>query len=182
VLQLRFPGVDQNGALTSKGNYRVREFEPERTAVCGQSRRSDGRDGGGGAWPIHFAALGRFTPRPLKALGNRLQLTTCWKLSELRLHSRTKTRKVDNCILLLGEGSPMQADSRTAGEHFEVELLGRMIRCASLDDATAVKSAHDILVGNDPTPYSMVQLKPLAQVLARYGQQWAAERLTNSVR
>jgi hypothetical protein len=76
----------------------------------------------------------------------------------------------------------MQGDSCTARDVFDIELLGRMIQCASLDDATAIKAAHDILVGNDPTPYSMIQLNPLAQVLGRYGQHWAADRLTNSVR
>jgi hypothetical protein len=67
----------------------------------------------------------------------------------------------------------------TSGEVFEVEVLGRMIGCASLDDAAAVKSANDILLGNDPTPYSLIQLKPLAQVLTRYGLGWAADRLTD---
>jgi hypothetical protein len=46
----------------------------------------------------------------------------------------------------------VQANSRTAGEVFEVELLGRMIQSASLDDATAIKTANDILVGKIRRP------------------------------
>ena len=72
----------------------------------------------------------------------------------------------------------MQSDGGINGEVFEIELLGRIVECHSLDDATAIKSANDILLGNDPTPYSLAQLRPLVHVLSRYGQGWAADKLT----
>ena len=60
---------------------------------------------------------------------------------------------------------------------FEVELGGQMVACATLADAVAIKTANDILLGDDPTPYSSEQLAPLAGVLIRYGYARAAELL-----
>jgi hypothetical protein len=60
---------------------------------------------------------------------------------------------------------------------FQVSLAGRVVGCDSLEDAIAIKSANDILMGEDPTSYSEEQLAPLAEVLIRYGYVRAAESL-----
>jgi hypothetical protein len=60
---------------------------------------------------------------------------------------------------------------------FQVTLAGQLVGCQSLDDAIAIKSANDILMGDDPTSYSDEQLAPLAAVLMRYGYVRAAESL-----
>jgi hypothetical protein len=60
---------------------------------------------------------------------------------------------------------------------FQVSLVGELVGCDSLDDAIAIKSANDILLGDDPTSYSHEQLAPLAAVLVRYGYARAAEAL-----
>jgi hypothetical protein len=73
----------------------------------------------------------------------------------------------------------MQANGHAyEADLFQVTLLGRTVECISLSDAAAVKTANDILLGDDPTPYASSQLAPLADVLVRYGQRWAADKLT----
>ena len=71
----------------------------------------------------------------------------------------------------------MSRDLAIADYEFEVELAGYMVGCANLQDAVAIKTANDILVGDDPTPYSVAQLEPIVAVLERYGFQRAAELL-----
>lgn len=70
----------------------------------------------------------------------------------------------------------MQSDQLTQFE-FHVSLAGELVGCDSLEDAIAIKSANDILTGDDPTDYSEEQLAPLAAVLLRYGYVRAAESL-----
>ncbi|HEX6963465.1 MAG TPA: hypothetical protein VF175_16480 [Lacipirellula sp.] len=68
------------------------------------------------------------------------------------------------------------AQTGTAADfEFEVLLGGRLVGCATLEDAICIKAANDILVGDDPTTYSAEQLAPLVAVLNRYGFNWAAE-------
>jgi hypothetical protein len=64
-----------------------------------------------------------------------------------------------------------------ADDEFQVVLGGQTVGCATLEDAVAIKTANDILVGDDPTPYSEEQLAPIADVLIRYGFHRAAELL-----
>jgi hypothetical protein len=62
-------------------------------------------------------------------------------------------------------------------EIFSIMLNGQAVECGSLEDAVAVKTAADILHGDDPTPYLPVQLERLAAVLVRYGQRRTAAML-----
>jgi hypothetical protein len=57
-------------------------------------------------------------------------------------------------------------------------LLGRTFYCVLLSDAAAIKTANDILTGDDPTIYVPHHLSPLIEVLQKYSQLWAAERLS----
>jgi hypothetical protein len=63
----------------------------------------------------------------------------------------------------------------TVAHEFEVSLAGHLIGCATLADAVAIKTANDILCGDDPTSYSREQLRPIVAVLERYGLFRAAE-------
>ena len=69
----------------------------------------------------------------------------------------------------------MLGDGAVAAYEFEVLLAGHRVGCATLEDAAAIKAANDILSGDDPTPYSQAQLRPIAAVLERYGLFRAAE-------
>ncbi len=69
----------------------------------------------------------------------------------------------------------MLRDGAIAAYEFEVSLAGHRIGCATLEDAVAIKTANDILNGDDPTPYSPEQLQPIVAVLERYGFLRAAE-------
>jgi len=74
----------------------------------------------------------------------------------------------------------MQVDSPAVGDPdfiFRLKLCGHVVECATLEDAVAVKSADDILRGDDPTPYRPEQLQRLADVLMRYGHRQAASTL-----
>jgi len=74
----------------------------------------------------------------------------------------------------------MQVGSATVGDsdlEFRLKLCGHVVECATLEDAVAVKSADDILRGDDPTPYRPEQLQRLADVLVRYGHRQAASTL-----
>jgi hypothetical protein len=74
-------------------------------------------------------------------------------------------------ILLVSHDSrdAMLRSEAVAQYEFEVSLAGHMVGCKSLVDAVAIKTASDILTGEDPTPYSPEQLKPIVAVLLRYG-------------
>jgi hypothetical protein len=61
---------------------------------------------------------------------------------------------------------------------FTVDLLGIPIDCTSLGDAVAVKTANDIFIGVDPTPYRMDVILPFVRVLGRYGRHDEAKRLS----
>ena len=65
-----------------------------------------------------------------------------------------------------------------AAYEFEVSLAGHVVGCETLADAVAIKSANDILMGDDPTPYTAEQLKPIVAVLLRYGFCRVADLLT----
>jgi len=71
---------------------------------------------------------------------------------------------------------PMEASDRDC---FSVNFLGRTVDCDSLSDAVAVKTANDILIGDDPTPYRPDQLMSIASVLERYGCLAAADVLAH---
>jgi hypothetical protein len=71
----------------------------------------------------------------------------------------------------------MLRNDAVAEHEFEVSLAGYMVGCESLADAVAIKAANDILTGEDPTPYSPEQLKPITAVLLRYGFCRVAELL-----
>jgi hypothetical protein len=71
----------------------------------------------------------------------------------------------------------MAHDGSVAEYEFQVSLAGRIVGCATLEDAVAFKAANDILTGDDPTPYAPEQLAPIAAVLVRYGFYRAAELL-----
>ena len=71
----------------------------------------------------------------------------------------------------------MLRDGSVVAFEFEVSLAGRMVGCATLEDAVAIKTANDILSGDDPTPYSPEHLRPIAAVLERYGFFGTAELL-----
>jgi hypothetical protein len=71
----------------------------------------------------------------------------------------------------------MLRNGGVAAYEFEVSLVGRRVACETLADAVAIKSANDILMGDDPTPYSAEQLEPMVAVLLRYGFCRAAELL-----
>jgi hypothetical protein len=62
---------------------------------------------------------------------------------------------------------------------YRVKLCGQVVECLTLRDAAAVKTADDILRGDDPTPYRREQLEPWADVLLQYGQRQAARTLVD---
>jgi len=70
----------------------------------------------------------------------------------------------------------MEASDRDC---FSVTFLGRTVHCDSLSDAVAVKTANDILIGDDSTPYRPDQLVSMASVLERYGCRAAADVLAH---
>jgi hypothetical protein len=80
---------------------------------------------------------------------------------------------------LLPKANAMSADtaSQDDAEVFTILLTGQVVRCVSLEDAVAVKTAEDILCGNDSTPYLPAMLNRIADVLVRYNRLDVAERL-----
>jgi len=72
----------------------------------------------------------------------------------------------------------MPADNaQESADTFSITLAGRVVECVSLEDAVAVKTAEDILSGQDSTPYQPATLERLAEVLVRYHRLDAAEAL-----
>jgi hypothetical protein len=77
------------------------------------------------------------------------------------------------------EGPIMHAHnaSQDDAETFLISLTGQVVRCVSLEDAVAVKTAEDILCGHDSTPYLPATLDRIADVLIRYHRLDVAEQL-----
>jgi hypothetical protein len=81
-------------------------------------------------------------------------------------------------LILFDNGrDAMLRNGAVVAHEFEVSLAGHPVGCETLSDAVAIKTANDILMGEDPTPYSPEQLEPIAAVLMRYGFYRVAELL-----
>ena len=77
---------------------------------------------------------------------------------------------------------PADNASEDDAEIFLISLTGQVVRCVSLDDAVAVKTAEDILCGDDSTPYLPATLNRIADVLVRYHRLDVAEQLVRQER
>jgi hypothetical protein len=66
----------------------------------------------------------------------------------------------------------------TGSDAFIVAFEGRLVECVSLDDAIAIKQSGAILSQGAPHDFSAAELNRLAGVLARYGKEKSAERIS----
>ena len=68
------------------------------------------------------------------------------------------------------------------GDIFNVTLRGATVPCRSLNDAVDVKTAEDIIAGNDLTHYQPEELERLAAVVTRYKKSVAAAALLDKAK
>ena len=71
----------------------------------------------------------------------------------------------------------MDDGSNSSTRTFSAELQGKVIHCNHLADAIIIRFAEHALTSHGESPYDRRTLQKIAEIVERYGEVEAAERL-----